>query len=451
MFKAKPITEKPTIRKKNGSKPTFALMKGARDHIGEDYLFADFAIQSLRGLLHTYDFQPMRTPLVESADLYEATEDILDDAGEAIEIKSTSSNRFVLRKDLLSGIFRAYSQNEMSKLPKPVKLYAEGDVFASGKEVGEELPKTRQVTFTAIGSQSAATDSQMIQIIWHALKRIGLTDVVIEVNSLGCPDCLKEHVESLKAHYRTERSRLCVECKKHITKSPLKIFKCAEDKCKGSSRSAPQSIDNLCEECHRHLKEILEFLDEFEIAYILNPQLVKNSQHYNQTIFNILIPDKEGNDIRLGEGGRFGKVLEKIGSNPTPATAMTIDINKVVRAMREQEIKPELVTKADVFLAQLGQLAKRKASGIYQELYTEGVRVTESFGRNSIKSQLRLAEKLEVRLVLILGQKEAVDGTIIVRDAETGIQEIVSQENFINEVKKRLGKEPQKTKSKKDD
>jgi histidyl-tRNA synthetase len=196
----------------------------------------------------------------------------------------------------------------------------------------------------------------------------------------------------------------------------------------------------LNEDCHNHLKAVLEYLDELEIPYELNPHLVRGLDYYTKTVFEIW-PKNVSAQGALGGGGRYDTLINDLGGQGTPAVGFAGGIERLIMAIQEQGLDIQRVKKADVFLGQLGELAKKKSLKVFEELRDAGVDIVEALGKNSIKSQLKVADKLGVKITLILGQKEAIDGTIIVRDMESGIQEIVDITKIVKEVQKRLEKQ----------
>ena len=190
-----------------------------------------------------------------------------------------------------------------------------------------------------------------------------------------------------------------------------------------------------------HFKNVLEYLDELGIPYELNASLVRGLDYYTKTAFEIW-PSKTSAQSALGGGGRYDNLLEMLGGQSKPAVGFAGGIERVIMAIQEQNIDIPQVRKADVFLAQLSEMAKKKSLKVFEELRDANIDVVEALGKNSLKSQLKVADKLGVRLALIIGQKEAIDGTIIVRDMESGIQEIVDRSKIVRDVQRRLEKAP---------
>jgi len=219
------------------------------------------------------------------------------------------------------------------------------------------------------------------------------------------------------------------------------MLDCKEEKCVSLKTSAPNSVDYLDKACHDHFKLVLEFLDELNIPYILDPFLVRGLDYYTRTVFEIMPEDINSSQTTLASGGRYDYLVSQLGGKSAAAVGGSIGIERAVNEMRRQDVKVNAIkVKTRVFLAQLGDLAKKKSLKLFEEFRKNGIYVSESFSRDSIKAQLRVADRLGADLALIIGQKEALDDTVILREMQSGVQEIIPLEKIINEVKKRLKK-----------
>jgi histidyl-tRNA synthetase len=220
----------------------------------------------------------------------------------------------------------------------------------------------------------------------------------------------------------------------------LRVLDCKEEKCQPIKVDAPQVLDHLCDECHAHFKEVLEFLDEAEIPYNLNHALVRGLDYYTKTVFEIFSSAKEGGmSLALGGGGRYDKLVKIFGGKDTPAVGGAFGIERIVNLMKQEEGEEEKES-VQIFLAQLGDLAKRKSLKLLEDFRKTKVKIAESFGRDSLKAQLNRADKLGAKYTLILGQKEALEGVIIVRDMNSGKQKVVKMDQVVKEIKKSLRK-----------
>ena len=390
-----------------------------------------------------YGFETIETPVLEFAEVFEkgigGNTDIIEH--EMYTLKTKGGDFLALRPELTAGAVRAYIENGFFNQPQPVKFFHHGPVFRHESPQSGRYRSFHQADFDVIGESDAVLDAQVIQLIYSILAEVGLKNLVIRINSIGDKNCWNKYRDEVKMYYRSKVGRLCKNCKKRFKENPLRLLDCKEIDCVALKASAPNSVDYLDKACHDHFKLVLEFLDELNLPYILDPYLVRGLDYYTRTVFEIAPEDASGPQITLASGGRYDYLVEGLGGKPTPAMGGSIGIERVVNEARRQELKViSLKPKIRVFLAQLGDMAKKKSLKLFGEFRKNNIYVSESFGRDSIKAQLRVADRLGADLALIIGQKEALDNTVIIKELQSGIQEIISLEKIIDEVKKRLKK-----------
>lgn len=386
-----------------------------------------------------YGFQRIDTPLVEFTNLFvrsigEAT-DVVDK--ELYSFVTRGRDKVSLRPELTAGIARAYVQHGMNVLPKPIKLFSMGPVYRYDRPQEGRYREHWQANFDIFGEEDSVLDAQLVQLAHQILGSLGIKNIQFQVNSIGCAECRDGYVDMLTSYFESKKSKLCRTCKERLKKNPLRILDCKEDKCAQVSATAPQTVDHLCDGCRDHFKNLLEYLDELELPYMINSQLVRGLDYYTRTVFEIWSLE-DGKKKSLGGGGRYDNLIGSIGGEKTPAIGFGLGLERVVLEMKKVKAKSYKAPKPRVFIAQLGNLAKKKSLNLFATMEKGGILVAESFGRGSLKSQLRMANKLGVDVTLIIGQKEALDETVIVKNMVTGTQETVPNEKVINNVKKIL-------------
>lgn len=415
-------------------------LRGMKDILPEDQSYWDQVRRCSEKLARDYGFSRIDLPLVEYANLYvrsvgEGT-DIVDK--EMYNFVTRGNDKVALRPELTAGICRSYIQHGMNVLPKPVKLFSCGPVYRYDRPQEGRYREHHQINYDAFGEIDPILDAQVIQIASRVVQSLGIKSVQIQVNSIGCATCRKEYRDLLVNYLESKKNKLCMDCKRRIDSNPLRVLDCKEDKCFQVSIGAPQSIDHLCDECRIHFKTLLEYLDELDLPYVINPQLVRGLDYYTKTVFEVWSGDEEGRKTALGGGGRYDGLIKSLGGENTPAIGFGLGVERLIAEMKRVQAKPYKAPKPKVFMAQLGDLAKKKSLKLFSEMEKNGILVAESFGRGSLKSQLRVADKLEVEMTLILGQKEALDGTVIIKNMATGVQEIVNMEKLVDIIKRRL-------------
>jgi len=422
-------------------------LRGTKDILPDEYKYWSLVFKKASELSKAYSFRRMETPVLENLELYERSTGRHSDVvtKEMFSFIDKNGEKIALRPEATPGIVRSYIEHGMFNLPQPVKLFWLGPVFRHEKPQAGRFRQFTQFNLENIGEISPVADAELIALSHYFFSELQL-DVVTQINSVGCLTCRKDYLTKLENFYkeRGRRTKLCNDCKKRLVKNPLRLLDCKEKQCQEMAAEAPQIVDSLCEDCKNHFIKVLEYLDELNIPYNLNPTLVRGLDYYNRTVFEVwpVLAEGETADLgrqgALGGGGRYDGLVEHMGGRPTPACGFGIGIERVILKIKEKNIPLQDEEKGDVFLAHLGDPARRKIMLLFEELRKNGFKVRQAFTKDSLKSQLEMANQAGVKYTLILGQKEIMDGTILIRDMESGIQEIVDYKKVVAEVKKRL-------------
>ncbi|MFA7209814.1 MAG: histidine--tRNA ligase [Parcubacteria group bacterium] len=436
----KMAVKKTAIAKKEVEPIVAQPPRGMKDILPVDQPYWDQVRRVTERLSREYGFSRIDTPLAEFSNLFNRSigegTDIIEK--ELYSFVTKGGDKIALRPEMTAGIARAFIQHGMNVLSKPVKLFSTGPVYRYDRPQEGRYREFYQVNYDAFGEQDPILDAQMIQVAARVVQNLGIKAIQIQVNSIGCPVCRKEYKDLLVSYLESKANKLCIDCKRRLDANPLRVLDCKEDKCSQVAAAAPQSVDHLCEECRVHFKSLLEYLDELDLPYTINPRLVRGLDYYTKTVFEIWSGSEEGRKSALGGGGRYDNLVKMLGGEATPAIGFGLGVERLIIEMKRVQAKPYKAPKPKVFLAQLGDLAKKKSLRLFSELEKNGILVAESFGRGSLKSQLRVANRLGVEMTLILGQKEALDKTVIIKNMTTGEQETVSMDKLVDLVKKKL-------------
>lgn len=419
-------------------KPKFQRPKGMHDILPEEQKYYQRIYDVVSNIADFYGFGKIDTPIVEEIELFSKGIGLATDIvkKEMYSLKTKGGDILGLRPEWTAPVVRAYIENGMQNLPQPLKLWYFGPCYRYERPQLGRYRQFWQFGFEVFGEQNSVIDAQIIQIFYNILQDLKLKDLIIEVNSIGDSNCRPYYKKLLTNYFRSRESSLCISCKRRLKENVLRILDCKEEKCQPIKAEAPQTFDHLCDECHSHFKEVLEFLDEIEIPYNLNPYLVRGLDYYTKTVFEIFA---KGNNALAG-GGRYDKLVKLLGGKETPACGAAAGVERIISLMKSQEVKFPKEQETQIFLAQLGSLAKRKSLKLLGDFRKAKIMVAESFGRDSLKAQLNRADKIKARYTLILGQKEALEGVVIIRDMSNGKQEIVKIDEVVGEMKKKLKK-----------
>ena len=421
-----------------------------RDILPEEQKYFQKILNTAENTAHFYGFNKIDTPILEETELFSKgtglTSDIVQK--QMYSLRTKGGDYLTLRPEFTPSVVRAYIEHGMKNLPQPIKLYSFGPLFRHEKAQAGRYRQFHQFNLEVIGDGSPVIDAQVIQIFYNILNELKLKNLIVEVNSIGDNQCRPYYKKLLQNYFRSRESSLCVDCRRRLKENPLRILDCKEEKCQRVKSQAPQLIDHLCEECHSHFKWVLEFLDEIELPYRLNPYLVRGLDYYTKTVFEIFKESSKREEEKeegvsrnaLVGGGRYDNLVKLLGGEDTSACGGSMGVERIISAMKEREVKFTKPAAPPIFLAQLGNLAKRKILKLMEEFRQNKIQVGESFGKDSLNVQMKVADRLGARYTLLLGQREALEGTIIVRDMKSGNQETIKLDKAVKEMKKRLKK-----------
>jgi histidyl-tRNA synthetase len=411
------------------------------DILPEEQKYFQKIYEVCQDIANFYQFQKIETPILEETELFSRgigfSTDIV--GKQMFTLRTKGGDYLTLRPEFTASIVRAYIEHGMFNLPQPVKLWYFGPCFRYEHPQAGRFRQFWQFGFEVLGEESPVIDTQIIQLFYNILKELKLKKLIIELNSIGDNQCRPYYKKLLVSYFKSREMALCADCRRRLRENPLRILDCKEEKCQRIISQAPQMLDHLCEECKNHFKEVLEFLDELELPYHLNPYLVRGLDYYTKTVFEIYEESPEGRALgALAGGGRYDALTKLLGGKDTPGCGGAGGIERIINLMKTRQLRLKKEPEPEIFLAQLGNLAKRKSLKLLEDFRKAKIQIAESFGRDSLKAQLARADKLGVKYTLILGQQEALEGTIIVRDMASGKQETIKIEKVVGEMKKKL-------------
>ncbi|MDP3970154.1 MAG: histidine--tRNA ligase [bacterium] len=420
------------------------LLRGMKDILPEQQNYRHAVQKALEDIAVSYSYQRIDTPILEFASLFSKslgqTTDVVDKEMYVFEDKS--GDKVSLRPEFTAGIARAYIEHGMLNRTQPVKLFTTGQLFRHDRPQAGRYRQFNQIDCEIIGGRAPIIDAELIVVAHSLLKELGVNSTV-RINSIGSEEDREQYINELVSYLKNNRRKLSEESKKRLTKNPLRVLDSKDEQDQLVIAEAPQIVDWLSEDSKNYFITVLEYLDDIGIPYVLEPTLVRGLDYYNDIVFELYDENEvQGSQSALAGGGRYDGLIELLGGQPAGACGFAIGIERLILAMKANRIGFSEAYIPDVFLAQLGKSAQKYSLGLMERLRGDGFKVRANLVKGSLSAQLKAANKIGSRFTLIIGQKELLDGTIIMRDMESGSQEIIDIKKISDELKKRLQKEP---------
>lgn len=417
-------------------------VKGMRDIIGDEYYAFEGFYEKASEIAMYYGFRPIETPILEKEELFtsgvgEGT-DIVEK--EMYELKTKGGDHLVMRPEGTATIMRAYVEHGMQSWSQPVMLYYKGPFFRHENPQKGRQREHHQFGLEILGSQKSIADATVIHTMMVILREAGLKNIIFNINSIGDKECRPKYIRELVNYYKKHIAHLCVDCKRRLKENPLRLLDCKNEKCQELKESAPNSVAHLCDSCRIHFKEVLEYLEALEIPYRISHTLVRGIDYYTRTVFEITeendeteaaSADTNGKEpdnapLSIGGGGRYDYLARNLGSRKdVPAAGGSMGLERIFMSQGYKRQDPRIIKAPKVYFIQLGTHAKMRSLNIIEILRNAKTPLLQTLAKDSLGSQLAMAEKLKIPYAIIFGEKESIDDTVIVRDMNTRSQDTV--------------------------
>lgn len=401
----------------------------------EKWLFIE---DTMRQLCREYNYKEIRTPLFEHTELFVRgvgeTTDIVEK--EMYTFKDRGGRSITLRPEGTAPVVRAYLENKLSSGPQPVKLYYIGPMFRYDRPQAGRYRQFHQLGVEVFGSHHPGVDAEVMAMAMEFYTRVGLKNMELHVNSVGCSQCRPRLREKLQEYFRPRLDELCSNCRERFDRNPLRIIDCKNFRCQEVGVEAPTTIECLCRDCRQHFETVCKHLELLHIPYIINNKLVRGLDYYTHTAFEIMAPDI-GAQSSVGGGGRYNGLIEACGGPSIPGIGYALGMERIILAMDRQGVEVEASPGPDVFVAVFTPEDKPKAFEMLFKLRREGISADQDYQNRSLKAQMKYASKIKARYTLLLGGDELKRGAAILREMDTGNQEEVPLEEVIKRIKQK--------------
>lgn len=385
-------------------------------------------------IAETFGFKEIRFPTFESTDLF------MRSVGETTDVVQkemysviAKESKFTLRPEGTAGTIRAVMQNGLLNDALPQKVFYITSCFRHEKPQAGRLREFHQFGAEMLGSASPAADAEMISMANSFLKALGLKNIELNINSIGCPSCRAQYHKALKAYFASKTSELCGTCLGRLEKNPMRILDCKSPVCSEIAKDAPLISDYLCEECHDHFSQLRSMLDDMNISYKVNPKIVRGLDYYTKTVFEFITTDI-GAQGTVCAGGRYDGLVEQLGGASTPALGFAAGIERLIMTMEKQNCMFMELRKCDLYIVPMGSSALGKAVGLAGLLRDEGYMVEYDLMNRSLKAQMKYANKTGASFVLVLGDNELEAQKAKLKNMQSGEEnEISLDDSFVEQ------------------
>ncbi len=388
-------------------------VKGTHDILPEEQGVWGRVRAAAAAVLPLYGYREIATPMFERAELFERSVGVATDIveKEMYSFADSKGRRIALRPEGTAGVVRACIHHGRLRAHPLDKLYYLGPMFRRERPQKGRFRQFHQLGVEAIGEASATLDVEVIALLMRLLATCGVERVELQINSVGCPECRPAYRAALVAALEGQANELCGDCQRRLTTNPLRLLDCKVPTCGEITATAPRLIDHLCGGCRDHLATVERGLAELGIDYTLNPRLVRGLDYYTRTAFEA-IAEGLGAQAAVAAGGRYDGLVAELGGPATPAIGFAIGLERLVTLMDDRAETPPL----PLFVAALGEAARAHALRLVEELRGGGVPAEMDHAQRSLKAQLKRADRLRARRVVILGEAELAAKEAIVRD-----------------------------------
>ncbi len=419
----------------------FTTIKGFKDILPNEVQTWQRLEAEARRIFLSFGFQEIRPPLMEMTELFSRS------IGEETDIVSKEMYTFAdskgkgltLRPEATASVVRAYVQHRLYQSSPLVKLFTIGPMFRHERPQKGRFRQFHQIDVEVLGDPGPRSDAEVIIMAMTLFGAVGLSDLSLRLNSLGCPVCRPVFREELKRYLVQSSEGFCPDCRRRAETNPLRVFDCKVDRCRELVRHAPSILSFICPECDAHFSALQAMLRDSGLSFVLDPTLVRGLDYYTRTAFEVQT-ERLGSQNAVAGGGRYDGLVRQLGGPDHPGIGFAAGMERLIALIEEgSERKP--VPGPDVFIVGLGGEAEKRVFRWVDELRRASFWAEMEYGSRGLKAQMKSADRLGARKVVIVGENELSSGKAILRDMATKAQEEINLANLVETLKKRLGKQ----------
>lgn len=411
--------------------------KGTKDMLPEQAYKWQYIENAFADLCRRYGFEEIRTPMFEHTELFQrGVGDTTDIVQKEMYTFTDYGNRSItLKPEGTASVVRAFTEYKLYAGVQPNKFYYNIPCFRYEKPQSGRLREFHQFGVETFGSDDMMADAECISLGYDFLMEMGITDIELRINSVGCPECRKKHREALREFLKPKYDELCDTCKDRYERNPMRIIDCKSPICQELVAGAPMMLDYLCDDCKDAFEQLKANLDAMGIEYVVDPGIVRGLDYYTKTAFEF-VTTKIGAQGTVCGGGRYDGLVEEIGGPATPGVGFGLGKERLLMTMEACGAEIPEPDKTDVFIAVMGDNAKAAGLKLMRQLRNAGVAVQMDIMGRNIKNQFKFANRINAKKTVVIGDDELANNSFAIKDMATSQQVNVPMEDIVTELTK---------------
>lgn len=408
-------------------------IKGTKDVLPKDVYKNQYIEATCLGVAEQFGYKEIRTPVFEHTELFQRgvgdTTDVVQKEMYTFDDKGGRS--ITLRPEGTAGAVRSYLENGLCNEALPQKVCYKTSCYRYEKPQAGRLREFHQFGIECFGSASPLADAEIIALAKTIFDNLEVKDLSLEINSIGCPTCRAEYHKALKEYFSARKDELCDTCKDRLERNPMRILDCKSPVCSEIAKDAPIMLDYLCDECREHFDKVQAYLKAQDIAFNINPKIVRGLDYYTKTVFEF-VSDSIGAQGTVCGGGRYDGLVEELGGQKTASLGFGMGLERLMLLMEAQNCPFPEPQAADLFIVALGDKSVLKALEISKDMRAEGFGCLMDLNQRSVRAQMKYADKLGAKFNLVIGDNEVESGCAKLKNMATGEETEIQLETFVN-------------------
>lgn len=408
-------------------------IKGTKDVLPSEVYKNQYIESTCLCVAENFGYKEIRTPMFEHTELFQRgvgdTTDVVQKEMYTFDDKGGRS--ITLRPEGTAGAVRSYLENGLCNEALPQKVCYVGPCFRYEKPQAGRLREFHQFGIECFGTASPLADAEMISLAGQIFDELGVKELSLEINSIGCPTCRAEYHKALKEYFSARKDELCPTCQDRLERNPMRILDCKSPVCSEIAKDAPVVTDYLCDECRAHFESVQKYLDAMNIAYTINPKIVRGLDYYTKTVFEF-VSNAIGSQGTVAGGGRYDGLVDELGGQKTPSLGFAMGLERLQLVMDAQGCAYPEPSTPDLFIVAMGEKAQLKAIEIAKDMRAEGYCALYDLNQRSLRAQMKYADKLGAKFNVVIGDNEVEQGTAKLKNMKTGESADIDLTTFVS-------------------